>query len=273
MNKLHIDLLLRDAPAENIHLRLWRVTLADVLNFVKDFAWFRIVSLDFELEVITTEDLNSSFGQLTASCYKLDSLHIKLLTRQAKLNYVHLIGDKAHGSRLKDLQLGLSGDLDTKQRVCCNIVDLSCATALTRLRLSDVDHPETFSLHLPSNLHSFSFSGDGLFTQENQAILKGLNSLTDLCVCPAVNDDEPLLKSFCDIPVLPSTIRELTLFCPPNTAMFRDSDWHCLSACSQLAHIYLRGGCQPSERFQAWVKKLPDLQVVQFGRYDLWSPE
>lgn len=176
MNKLHIDLLLRDAPAENIHLRLWRVTLADVLNFVKDFAWFRIVSLDFELEVITTEDLNSSFGQLTASCYKLDSLHIKLLTRQAKLNYVHLIGDKAHSSRLKDLQLGLSGDLDTKQRVCCNIVDLSCATALTRLRLSDVDHPETFSLHLPSNLHSFSFSGDGLFTQENQAILKGLNS-------------------------------------------------------------------------------------------------
>ncbi len=159
MKELHIDLLLGDAPAENIHLLLWRVTLADVLNFVKDFAWFsRTVSLEFDLEVITTEDLNSTFGQLTASCYKLDSLRIKLLTRQAKLNCVYLIGDKAHGSRLKDLELGLSGDLDTKQRVCCDIVDLSCATALTHLRLSGVDHPDTFSLRLPSNLQSFSFS-------------------------------------------------------------------------------------------------------------------
>ena len=262
MNELHIGLLLRDAPAENIHLRLWRVTLTDVLNFVKDFAWFsRIVSLEFDLEVITTEDLNSTFGQLAASCHKLDSLRIKLLTRQAKLNCVYLICDKAHGSQLKDLELGLSGDLYTKQRVCCDVVDLSCATALTHLSLSDVDHPDTFSLCLPSNLHFFPFSGHGLFTQGNQAILQGLNTLTDLCVCPAVIDKQ-LFKSFCDMPLLPSSLCELTLFCPPNTAMFRDSNWNCLSACSQLAHIYLRGGCQPSEHLQAWVKKLRGLRIV-----------
>ena len=187
MNELHIDLLLRDAPADNIHLGLLRVKLADALKFVRDFAWFsRIVKLEFDLEVITTEDLNFTFEQLTASCYKLDSLRIKLLTRQAKLNWVYLICDKAHGSQLKDLELGLSGYVDTKQRVCCDIVDLSCATALTHLRLSGVDHPDSFSLRLPSNLHSFSFAGHGLFIQGNQAILQGLNSLTDLFVCPAV---------------------------------------------------------------------------------------
>lgn len=93
MTELHIDLLLGDASAENIHLRLWHrhVTLADVLNFVKDFAWFsRIVSLDFCLEVITTEDLNSTFRQLAASCHKLDSLRIKLLTRQLGHNVISI---------------------------------------------------------------------------------------------------------------------------------------------------------------------------------------
>ncbi len=231
MKELHIDLLLGDAPAENIHLRLWHrhVTLADVLNIVKDFAWFsRIVSLEFDLEVITTEDLNSTFRQLAASCHKLDSLRIKLLTRQANLNWMYLIGDEAHGSRLRSLELWWSAD--TKQRVCCGIVDLSCASALTYLRLLGIDHPDTFSLHLPSSLQSLSFSGRGLFTQGNQAILQGLNCLTDLYVCPAVVEEQ-LFKSFCDIPVLPSSLCKLTLVCPPNTAMSRDSDWHCLSAC------------------------------------------
>ncbi len=71
-----------------------------------------------------------------------------------------------------------------------------------------------------------------------------------------------MFKISFDIPLLPSSLCELTLFCPPNTAMIRDSTWNCLSACSQLAHIYLRGGCQPSERLQAWVKKLRGLRIV-----------
>jgi len=263
MKELHIDLLMGDAPAENVHLGLWdrHVTFADVLNFVKDFAWFsRIVSLEFVLEVITTEDLNSTLRQLAASCRKLDSLRIELLTLQANLNWMYyLIGDEAHDSRLRSLELWWPED--TKQQVWCSIVDLSCATALTHLRLLGIDHPDTFSLHLPSSLQSFSFSGHGLFTEENQAVLQSLSCLADLHVRPAVVD-EKLFKSFCDIPVLPNSLRELTLVCPPNTALFWDSDWHCLSACSQLAHIYLHGGCQPSEHLQAWVKKLQGLKIV-----------
>ncbi len=135
------------------------------------------------MEVITTEDLNSTFRQLAASCRKLDSLRIRLLTHQANLNWMYLIGDEAYGSRLRSLELWWWAN--TKQRVWCGIVDLSCATALTHLRLSGVDHPDTFSLHLPTSLQSFSFSGHGLFTEGNQAVLQSLNSLADLHVCPS----------------------------------------------------------------------------------------
>ena len=65
MKDLHIDLLMGDTPAENVHLDLWdrHVTFADCLNFVTDFVWFsRVVSLKVVLEVITTEDLNLRSG-------------------------------------------------------------------------------------------------------------------------------------------------------------------------------------------------------------------
>lgn len=191
MKDLHIDLLLGDIPAENIHLQLWHrlFTLTDVLHSIKDFAWFsRIVSLEFCLEVIGNEDLHVLFGQLAVSCRKLDSLCLKLLTRQANLDWMYLITDEAHGNRLKDFELGLSAD--SKQQVCCDLVDLSFATALTHLSLSKIDHADTFSLCLPSNLQSLSFSGHGLFKQGNQATLQDLNCLTDLHVCPAVVDGQ-----------------------------------------------------------------------------------
>ena len=191
IKELHIDLLMGDVPAENVHLVLWdrHATFADVLSFVKDFVWFsRIVSLEFVLEVITAEDLHSTFRQLAASCCKLDLLRLRLLTRQlvaslqANIEWIYLIGDEVHGSRLRSLDLSWSAN--SNQRVWCGIVDLSCATALTHLRLSGIGHPDNLSLRLPSSLQSFSFSGHGLITEGNQAVLQSLNCLADLHVCP-----------------------------------------------------------------------------------------
>jgi len=146
--------------------------------------------------------------------------------------------------------------------VWCSIVDLSCAIALTHLRLLGIDHPDTFSLHLPSSLQSFSFSGHGSFLQRKSKLFCKVSIVWLTCMFAQLLLTKKLFKSFCDIPVLPNSLRELTLVCPPNTALFWDSDWHCLSACSQLAHIYLHGGCQPSEHLQAWVKKLQGLKIV-----------